>query len=92
MRYQVSYDLEEPNGGDYDKLFEVIKEISNGRSKILLSTWVIFSELSSSQIREKLKTSINNKIEIFISKIDSDRSWYLAKQRSDFLNQNLKKT
>lgn len=90
MWYHISYDLEEPDGGDYDKLFGEIKNISNGYSKILLSSWIIFSELTSTQIRERLKKSVNNKIHIFISKIDSDRAWYLAKEKSEFLNKNLK--
>lgn len=92
MWYHISYDLEVPDSGDYDKLFEEIKNISNGRSKILLSSWVIFSELTNSQIRDRLKKSVNNKIDIFISKIDSNRSWYLPKEKSEFLNRNLKKT
>ena len=90
MWYHISYDLEEPDGEDYDKLFAEVKNISNGYSKILLSSWVIFSELTGTQIKDRLKKSVNNKISIFISKIDSNRTWYLANERSEFLRKNLK--
>lgn len=60
MWYHISYDLEDPDSDDYDKLFETIKTISEGRSKILLSSWVIKSELSGTQIRDQLKQSVNN--------------------------------
>jgi len=90
MWYHVSYDLEEADGGDYDKLFEEIKIISNGYSKILLSSWVIYSESTGTQIRDRLKNIVNNKISIFVSKIDLDSSWYLPKEKNEFLTRNLK--
>ena len=90
MWYHVSYDLDEPDGGDYDKLFEEIKKNSNGYSKILLSSWIIYSDLKSTEIRDNLKNCINNKINICVSKIDSDSAWYLPKEKNEFLIRNIK--
>lgn len=55
-QFTVSYDLVAP-GQNYDRLIDKLK--SMGAQKILLSQWVLWSNLSAEQIRDTLKQYID---------------------------------
>lgn len=73
--YIISYDL--INGGDYDSLIEEIKEISEIVAwHCLKSVWIINSNLSASEINNKLIVKLDNDDRIIVSQIHGpNTSW-----------------
>lgn len=83
--YIISYDLDNP-GQRYDEIIKIITEkISTGAwCHYLDSTYLLRSELTPSQMVEKLKPSLDNNDRMFISEIHPDNygGWMDSEQWS----------
>lgn len=64
-RQLISYDLVAPER-DYTELFEAIEEIGNSWH-CLESVWIVITELTAGQVRDRLKAHIdaNDKLAVF---------------------------
>jgi CRISPR-associated endonuclease Cas2 len=69
--FMVSYDLVNP-GRDYNKLIDKLK--SMGAQKVLLSQWVLLSNLSAQQIRDTLQQFIDTNDRVVVIEF-TDRDW-----------------
>jgi hypothetical protein len=69
--FTVSYDLVAP-GQNYDRLIDKLKSI--GAQKVLLSQWVLLSNLSAKEIRDMLQQYIDTNDRLVV--IDfTERLW-----------------
>lgn len=86
--YMLSYDLN-GLGKNYEGLFEAIKTISTCWCKPAKSTWVIKSDLPSSQaIYEKLSAQLDKDDYIIVAEITRDIFGCTSKEAADFLSKN----
>ena len=83
----IGYDLNRPRGQDaYPELFDAIKGMANGYWHHLDSTWLIRSELTAAQIRDKLKPHIDSGDELLVVGLAGDGAWAgINKSGSDWL-------
>lgn len=74
--YLISYDLNKHK--DYPALYEAIKAISKNWCHPLDSTWFVVTELSASQIRDRILKAIDLDDDLIVSRMDlSDCAWHL---------------
>ncbi|WP_299246287.1 hypothetical protein [uncultured Aquimarina sp.] len=88
--YLVTYDL--IDGGDYDSLFEEIKEIASGHWHCLESVWIINSNLTASQINTRLLKTLDSNDRILVTQIHGpNTSWSrtFSDECRDWLKKNL---
>ena len=85
MVYMVGYDLNRP-GQNYSALFEEIKTVSSNWWHNLDSTWIIVSNLTATQIRDRLRAKIDAGDELLVAKISAPAAWCgFSKEASDWL-------
>lgn len=73
--YMVGYDLNRPHQ-NYAELIQAIKDASNGSWwHHLDSTWIIRSELSAVQIRDRLTPHIDSNDEILVATLTGEAAW-----------------
>lgn len=85
MVYNISYDLHEPSK-KYEKLHNLIKEISNNRwAHILGSTYIIHSIKSADQIYKYLSQALDNNDLIIISEITTNTQGNLNKDHWKYI-------
>lgn len=67
--YLISYDLHSP-GQDYEKVHEAIKSINpKSWAKVLESLWLVPSNLSIVQIRDRIANSMDRNDRLFVTEI-----------------------
>ena len=73
--YLIGYDLHNSKETDeYAKLEEAIKDFGTWWHH-LDSTWVIVTELTAVQVRDKLKVHIKNGDELLVTKASREAAW-----------------
>jgi hypothetical protein len=86
--YLITYDLLSP-GQDYTDLFEAIKKLGSW-SHCLESIWIVKSNISSSEIRDKLNNNIDSNDKLLVVKLNGEAAWInLGKQCNEWLKNNL---
>jgi hypothetical protein len=68
MLYQVNYDLIKYK--DYPKLWEALEEL--GARRVLLSTWVLKTTSTASEVRAYLRQFIDADDRLLVTKMTSD--------------------
>ena len=88
--YMITYDLSQP-GRNYPKLYDTIKEISGTWAHVAESAWIVETKKeSSTSIRDKVKSSMDNNDKIIVCKLTGEGAWYgLTKNQSAWLKTNL---
>jgi len=69
----IEYDLRSP-GRNYDDLYTLIKSFSKW-AHITGSTWFVKTELSCTELRDKLITVLDNNDRVFIATLKGDAAW-----------------
>jgi hypothetical protein len=88
MTYIISYDLNKP-GQNYDELYEEIKAVADKWCWPMDSTWFIVSELSSSEIRNRLN-AIDATDSLIVARTSAPASWIgLSNEITKWLQENL---
>jgi hypothetical protein len=71
--YLIGYDLNK-SGQDYGSLIEQIKGLGTWWH-CLDSTWIVKSVLTAVEIRDKLKSYIDNNDELLVAKLSDEAAW-----------------
>jgi len=71
--YIISYDLNRP-GQNYNELFEAIKALGTWWH-CLDSTWIVKSNLTSVQVRDKLSSCIDKNDRLLVSVLSGEAAW-----------------
>lgn len=86
--YLIGYDLNK-TGQDYQTLISEIKKLGNWWH-CLDSTWIIKSDLTPTQIVNKLKSYIDSNDELLVVNVTRDAAWIgFNKNCSEWLQNNL---
>jgi hypothetical protein len=86
--YTISYDLSSP-GHDYSILVEHIKGLG-AWWHYLDSTWIVDTEMSAAEIRDRLSRYIDANDELLVAKLAGEAAWTgFDKKSSDWLKSNL---
>lgn len=84
----ISYDLIAPNR-NYDKLYDGIKNYGTW-ARINESLWIIKSDDTSTQIRDNLKSFIDENDKLIVAKLSGEGAWFnLSDEISKWLKSNL---
>lgn len=84
----IGYDLNKPEQ-DYAGLIEEIKKLGLWWH-CLDSTWLVNTELTTEQVRNRLKTKIDANDELLVIKVKRDAAWTGFNQKcSSWLQENL---
>ena len=84
--YIISYDMAE--GGDYDALFEAIKEYGTW-AHITESTWAVVTEYGAKEIRDDLDVHLPRGSRLFVVKSGVEAAWRHVIARNEWLKKNL---
>jgi hypothetical protein len=85
----IGYDLNAP-GRDYQALYDAIKQLGPVRWHCLDSTWMVVTNLSSTQIRDALAPHIDSNDTLLVVKLDG--SWgtqNMSEECNNWLHDNL---
>jgi hypothetical protein len=86
--YLITYDLMKP-GQNYEKLYEAIKNVGPW-CHLLESNWVVKSDLTAAQIRDKITPHIDKSDKLFVAQLSRDAAWIgLSEEISKWLKDNL---
>ncbi len=86
--YLVSYDLRKP-GRNYDELYDELKSFANWAHP-LESLWVVVSEQSSTQIRDRLWRWLDENDGLLVVKSSNSGAWIgLSQKVSEWLKEHL---
>lgn len=84
----ISYDLSKP-GRNYDELYEAIKAIGTWWH-CLESVWIVVTDLTSGQVRDRLKPYIDGNDKLAVFKLEGDWATYgLETTCNDWLRNNM---
>jgi len=87
--YMIGYDLNK-TGQDYTNLITTIKETFETWWHYLDSTWIVVSDLSSTEIRDLLKPHIDTNDELLVAKLTGEGAWIgFIEKASQWLKANL---
>lgn len=70
----IVYDLCKP-GRDYDALYDAIKGLGSW-ARVTESTWLVSTDLSSSQIRDTLAQEMDENDRLFVGKLTGEAAWH----------------
>ena len=88
--YMIGYDLNKA-GQDYASLINKIKEIANGYWHHLDSTWLVNTNLTASDIIDRLVPFVDANDEILVIAVADDwASCGIAKSGNDWLKESLR--
>ena len=73
--YLIGYDLTAKEEGAYENLETAIKGIGTWWHH-LDSTWIVVTDLSAVEIRDKLKPHVKNNDKILVVKSGGEGAWY----------------
>lgn len=83
----ITYDLRGPNR-DYQAMHEAIKKHSKW-ARVTESTWVVVTEQSASEIRDRLAAVADPDDRIFVVKSGVESAWRNSRCRNEWLKENL---
>jgi hypothetical protein len=86
--YAIGYDIHPSRGERYDKLIEAIKALGSRWWHHLDSTWLVVTNLTSAQIRDRLTATLPyNDDQVLVIKVShTEAAWYgFDKDGSDWL-------
>jgi len=87
--YIIGYDLHPIKGETYDELIEAIKKIGPCWHH-LDSTWIVVSELSAAEIRDRLKKHLLKDDQLLVVKSGVESAWHGFNDRGhQWLKDNL---
>ena len=91
--YLIGFDLNK-EGSAYqeanEKLSEAIKSLSSTWWHHLDSTWIVVSEMSAEQIRDRLSPHIDSNSELLVARASGEGAWKGFNQKgSDWLKSHL---
>lgn len=72
--FMIGYDLNKA-GKNYADLIAEIKEIGNGWWHHLDSTWLVVTDLSAVEIRDRLRPHLDSDDELLVAKISAPGAW-----------------
>lgn len=72
--YMIGYDLNRP-GQDYKDLIEEIKKVGSDWWHCLDSTWIVKTDKTATQIRDRLKPHIDRNDELLVAKLTGEAAW-----------------
>jgi hypothetical protein len=88
----IGYDIHPSRGESYDDLYTAIKKLGSGWWHHLDSTWLVVSDLTAAQIRDKLKAALPyNDDQLLVLTVSGDAgAWYgFDEAGSKWLKDNL---
>ena len=86
--YLIGYDLNKPEQ-DYKELLDAIKSFTNWWH-CLDSTWIVKTDLTAVQIRDKLSPHIDKNDELLVAKLSGEAAWVgFNDECSKWLSNNL---
>lgn len=86
--YIISYDLRNP-GQNYEDLLRQIKSFENW-ARLGGSAYIVISESSAVQIREKLTISLDKNDKLFVGTLNAPAAWTgLGEEVSQWIRNNL---
>ena len=83
----IVYGLRQP-GRDYDALYEAIKAYGTW-AHITESTWLIRTDATCVQVRDKLMTVMDNNDRLFVGKLSGEAAWNNVICENEFLKEHL---
>ncbi|WP_069997771.1 hypothetical protein [Cellulosilyticum sp. I15G10I2] len=88
--FLISYDLNK-SGQDYNSLYEAIKACSYSDTwwHYLDSTWIIKSNLSVSQVSDKLKSVMDDNDSLLVIEVINNYAGWLPQKAWDYLKQHI---
>ena len=87
--FLIGYDLNKPEQ-DYPELINAIETSFGKWWHYLDSTWLIKSDLSATDIRDKLKPHIDSDDELLVVRLSGEGAWAgFSSEASDWLQENL---
>ncbi len=84
--YIISYDM--AAGGDYEELYEAIKEYGTW-AHITESTWAVVTDEDHKEIRDSLGQFLPKGSRLFVVKSGSSSAWRNVICRNEWLKENL---
>jgi hypothetical protein len=84
--YLISYDLR--NTREYENLYKAIKSYGTW-AHVLESSWAIVSSKSAKEIRDHLKTFIDDDDGLFVVKSGIEAAWQKVRCKDKWLKDNL---
>lgn len=88
--YMIGYDLHKPVQ-QYGDLIEEIKDLASAWWHHLDSTWLVNSDQTATQIRDRLKVHLDGDDELLVIRVGSAwASFGLTNNANDWLRNNLK--
>ena len=89
--YLVTYELNRP-GHFYPGLFKRI-ETSGSAWHVMETTWFVQTTLSSAQLADRIKDSLDAKDKLVVCKVTSDSAWWALKySESEWLKNGVAET
>jgi len=86
--YIISYDLSQP-GQNYENVLKTIKSYNNW-AKLGGSTYIIISDSSPVQIRDKISQEMDSNDNLYVGVVSSPAAWRgMSDEVSDWLKKNL---
>jgi hypothetical protein len=73
--YMIAYDLHDPEGDNYDKLFTALEAMGSGYWDCLDSTWLVITDKTAIQIRDELKPCLRDSDRLLIMRYGEDAAW-----------------
>jgi len=87
--YIITYDLHQP-GQEYHPLIDALKKSYPAHGRLQLSVWLIVTDESAQQIRDRLAQYIDKNDKIFVAKVSRPAAWKGYDQGwSDWLKRHL---
>jgi len=84
--YIISYDLRggDEDSDDYEKLIAGIKDYQYW-GKLMLSTWIVVTERSAVEIRDKLEEFLDDDDRLFVAPVGKPAAWRNVIAQNDWL-------
>jgi len=86
--YVISYDLVKAKSKDYTELFDAIKTLGKW-AKVVESTWIVVSDMSSVEIRDALTKHMDASDRIIVVQSGSVGAWKNSICTNEWLKNNL---
>lgn len=87
--YLIGYDLTDKTEGAYEDLIQTIKGLGTWWHH-LDSTWIVLTELSAKEVRDKLTPHIKSNDEVLVAKYGGEAAWRGFNDRaSNWLKEHL---
>ena len=74
--YMIGYDLHPSEEEKYDDLYTALEAIGSGYWDCLDSTWLVITEKTPTQIRDKLKQYLKEDDRLLVMRYGDGAAWY----------------